>query len=124
VWKPRYNQFGVPERNRKALREINDQITRLAPAILGAEPKQAVTLATEPKAKVAVLAREHDGHLSLFAVNYDEMLKATRVTFTVPGLAAGTEVTVVDEGRTLRSANGGFADAFEPLAVHIYRIAR
>ncbi len=29
VWKPSYHQFGVPEENRAALREINAQITRL-----------------------------------------------------------------------------------------------
>ena len=34
VWKPAYHQFGVPEENRTALREIIAQITRSASAIL------------------------------------------------------------------------------------------
>ncbi len=34
----------------------------------------------------------------------------------------GTQVIVVDENRTLRSEAGTLADAFEPLAVHVYEI--
>ena len=44
VWKPSYQQFGVPEENRQALRRMNDQITRLAPAILGQPPKRSVAI--------------------------------------------------------------------------------
>ena len=122
VWKPSYHQFGVPEENRRALRAINGQIARLAPAILAAAPPQAATIRSPESAKLDVLTRQHDGSLYLFAVNYDERLKKATATIAVPGLAAGAAVEVVDEGRTLRSGAGSFADAFEPLAVHIYRI--
>lgn len=67
---------------------------------------------------------ETGGGLYLFAVNYDEKLKKAQVTFTVPGLAAGTDVTVVDEDRTIRSGANSFVDAFAPLGVHIYRVGR
>ena len=122
VWKPSYHQFGVPEENRRALREINDQITRLAPAILGEPPKRPVKIEPEGDAKLALLAKEHDGALYLFAVNYDERQVAAEATLSIAGLPAGTEVTVLDEHRTLRSAAGSFRDTFDPLAVHLYRV--
>ncbi|MDP6524201.1 MAG: hypothetical protein QGI24_03870 [Kiritimatiellia bacterium] len=121
IWKPGYNQFGVPEANRKALREINDQITRLTPEILGAQPKQRVSL-DSGGVKVDMMARRGGKDLTVFAVNYDEQLKKSEVKFMVPGLKAGAEVGVVDENRTIRSGAGSFTDSFEPLAVHIYRI--
>lgn len=132
VWKPAYHQFGVPEANRQAIREINEQITRLAPAILGAAPKQAVAIAAQGDTKLDLLAREGpstspaagpDG-LYLFAVNYDERLREATATIKVEGLAAGTTVSVVDEGRTLKADAGSFTDAFAPLAVHIYKLPR
>jgi len=121
VWKPAYKQFGVPEENQKALRAINEQLARLAPAILSDSPARRVTIGAEG-AKLAALARAHEGRLHVFAVNYDERLKEATATFAVEGLAAGTEIAVIDEGRTIRSEGGSFRDAFEPLAVHLYRI--
>jgi len=122
IWKPSYKQFGVPDANRKALREINEQITRLAPAILGKQPKHSVTVKADSDAKIDVMTREHDGQLYVFAVNYDERLLKANATITVPGLDSGTEVVAIDESRTIRSDAGGFTDSFDPLAVHIYRI--
>jgi len=124
VWKPSYHQFGVPEENRKALRQINDQITRLAPAILGQEPKRPVAVKAADQLKLAAMAREHDGDLYVFAVNYDERQVDAKATVAVDSLPAGTEVTVIDEDRTVRSGAGSFTDAFAPLAVHLYRIAQ
>ena len=123
IWKPSYDQFGVPEENRKALREINDQITRLAPAILSETAKQAVTIRADGDVKLAVLARQHGGELWLFAVNYDERLLRAEAVVSVEGLEAGTTVTAVDEERTIEADTGAFGDIFEPLAVHVYRVA-
>jgi len=122
IWKPGYSQFGVPAENRKAIREINDQITRLAPAILAKPAAKKVTIAGEGGVKLDLLARQGDGGLYLFCVNYDERAKATRGCVRVEGLPAGTAVEVVDENRTTQSAAGEFADEFAPLAVHVYRI--
>lgn len=122
IWKPSYQQFGVPNENRKALRDINDQITRLAPAILGRAPRRAATIQADGEAKLAIMAREHDGSLYLFAVNFNERLVEAKATIAVELLPAGSEVVVIDEGRTLRSAAGLFTDTFSPLAVHLYRI--
>ena len=124
VWKPSYHQFGVPQANRDALRQINEQITRLAPAILGATPQRAASIAAEGGAKLDLLARDGPDGLYLFTVNYDERLKAAKATLQVEGLAAGSEVAVVDENRTLKADAGFFTDTFAPLAVHIYRVAK
>jgi len=124
VWKPSYHQFGVPEENREALRKINEQITRLAPAILGQTPRRPVAIEAQEEVKLDVMAREHEGNLYLFAVNYDERLRPATATLKVPGLAASTKVEVVDESRTIPAAAGAFEDSFEPLDVHIYRIGK
>ena len=134
IWKPSYNQFGVPKENREALAEINAQITRLTPAILANPPEQAMTVKTEGGVKVAAMAREHDGSLHIFAVNYDERSRSTRATFQVNGLKPGVFVEVVDEPepgidiaaddewRSIEAEAGQFQDTFAPLAVHIYRL--
>ena len=124
VWKPAYHQFGVPEENRKALRAINDQIVRLAPAILGDAPRRPVTIRADNDAKLAALARQHAGKLYVFAVNYDERLVATQGTIRVEGLRPDATVVVVDEDRSVVSEAGSFSDAFEPLAVHIYQVGQ
>ncbi|MCX8038708.1 MAG: hypothetical protein N3D11_16970 [Candidatus Sumerlaeia bacterium] len=123
IWKPSYQQFGVPPENRKALREINDQITRLAPAILGNPPKRAVKISCDGgDVKLDVMAKEKDGDLYLFCVNYDERAIPARAIVAVEGLDAGASIEVVDEARSLQSNAGSFADLFAPLAVHIYRL--
>lgn len=123
VWKPAYRQFGVPDENRKALRAINSQITRLAPAILGASAKRAVSLKAEGAARIDMMAKETGDTLSIFAVNYgDEAAGDAKAAIAVAGLAAGQQVTVVDEGRTITAQAGSFSDTFQPLGVHIYQI--
>lgn len=122
VWKPSYHQFGVPEENQKALRRINDQITRLAPVILGQQAKPRVTIKTTEGVKLAAMAREHQRDLYVFAVNYDERHVDAKATITVESLPADTEIIVIDEQRSIRSGAGSFADTFAPLAVHFYRV--
>ena len=121
VWKPSYKTFGVPAENREALRKINEQITRLTPAILAPAAKERVSVAAG-EVKVALLAKQHEGQRYLFAVNYDGRMKKTTATVNIDGLPDGAEVTVIDESRTIRSRPGSFQDVFEPLAVHVYRI--
>jgi hypothetical protein len=123
VWKPSYKQFGVPEENQRELRRTNEQIARLAPAILSAAPSPRVRIAAvEGDVKLDAIARSHGGDLYLFAVNYDERAMPARATIEVEGLPAGAEVEVIDESRTLRAAAGALGDDFEPLGVHVYRV--
>ena len=121
VWKPSYKQFGVPNENREAIRKINDQITRLASAILAPPSKTKVDITAEG-AKLAAIARQHEGRLYVFAVNYGGEMQRTAGTVQVENLPEGAEVTVIDENRVIRSQAGSFGDTFEPLAVHLYQI--
>ncbi len=122
IWKPAYKQFGVPPENVEAMKQINDQIAELAPVLLSGPAKMDATIELTDGLKGDIMAREHDGWLYLFAVNYDSRQAAGRATIRVEGLRAGTEVEVVDEGRVITAGNGTFLDPFAPLAVHIYRM--
>ena len=122
IWKPQYSQFGVPENNRRALREINHQITKLAPAILGQPFPQAVSVKASGNTMLDIMARRLGQDLYLFAVNYDQGARPTKAAISVPGLAAGTKIEVVDEARSLQADPGSFVDEFAPLAIHIYRL--
>jgi len=122
IWKPEYSQFGLPPENVVALKQINDQITRLAPVLLGPASQREAEIELEGELKADVMARERDGALYLLCVNYDASDKGGQGRITVGGLKAGTQVEVVDEGRAVTAQDGSFTDAFEPLGVHIYRI--
>jgi hypothetical protein len=37
-------------------------------------------------------------------------------------LTANTQVTVLDEDRTIEATSGTFTDAFQPWDVHLYRL--
>lgn len=123
IWKPAYSQFGVPPENVAAMKQLNDQITRLSPVLLTADSKREVRITLAGDLKAAVLAKEHNGALYLFCVNCDPHDKGGLATLSLAGLKAGTEIEVVDEGRKLTAAEGSFTDDFSPLAVHIYKIA-
>ena len=96
--------------------------TRLAPAILSDPVKVDVAITLENQLKADIMAKEYDGHIYLFAINYDSAAKSGRATIEVSGLEAGTTIELVDEDRTITAAGGTFTDDFGPLAVHIYKI--
>ena len=118
VWKPKYEQCRIPEENQQALREVNAEVTDLAPVILGAA-LEGVTCESPGDLPVDVTAREADDATYIFAVN---LLREERAaTFTVPGLTAGAKVEVLGEGRVLEAADGSFSDTFGELDVHLYK---
>lgn len=124
VWKPSYSQFGVPEENQVALQQINEQLTRLAPAILSVRENEHLDVTAPPGSRVAAFLTRHAGSAYVFAVNYDPQLRTVSVRFALKGLPPTPDamVEVVDENRTLRLRDRAFEDEFAPLAVHIYRI--
>ena len=66
-------------------------------------------------------AKTFDGLTYLFAVG---MRKGeTKATFTVKNQSGDRTVEVLGENRTLTAKDGVFTDAFQPYAVHIYRIS-
>ena len=113
--------IGVPEENREALRKINEQITRLTPAILGRSFPRSVTIAGGG-VKLTALAKQHGGQLYIFAVNFDERLRKANATVDIESLPANSKVTVIDENREILCQAGSFRDTFGPLAVHIYKV--
>lgn len=112
----------MPAANREALTPLNAQLTHLTPAILGDKPDQTICMRGENAVKLDALARNLDGDLYVFAVNYDQALRKTPATVAANGLPAGTKVIVVDDDGTVTSEKGFFVDVSELLAVRMYRI--
>lgn len=121
-FKPSFSEHGLDAARHAELKTLNEQITRLAPAILAADAAAQPVLAIEGGLATSLLAKSHQGQLVIFAQNVDMERRGGRGTVTVKGLKAGTIVEVVDEGRTIAAGDGNFADTFGPLAVHIYRM--
>jgi hypothetical protein len=125
------------------LKRLNEQIARLAPALL-AEPAGGAQGQAKYGMKLAgpggelpchFKATALDGSLWIFAQNTDlgkdpkdfkqfEQItpRTGKAAFTVAGLKAGTKIEVVDENRTILADADGFADDFGPLAEHVYKI--
>jgi hypothetical protein len=121
-FKPTFSEHGLDDARHAELKALNEQITRLAPAILSAEAPVATKLVLENALATSLLAREHQGQLYLFAQNIDMQRRSGLGTVTVAGLKAGTAIEVVDENRTITAGDGTFTDHFAPLAVHVYRM--
>lgn len=75
-------------------------------------------------------AREYEKYLYIFAVNTAQELGAAddggkactvEVEFG-PVSSVSSEVHVISEGRTINLSGGYFADSFEPLGTHIYKV--
>jgi hypothetical protein len=124
IWKPEYKQFGVPPENVRAMRQINEQISGLAPVILSGDADVKANIRIDGGLSADIMARNHGGYLYLFAISYDPRQTAGGAVIEVEGLERGAKIDVVDENRTLEAADGTFTDEFGPLDVHIYRIAR
>ena len=118
---PTLKEFGVPPENQVALKQINAQVTRLTPVIVAPDSQRKVAV-DSGGVRLVWLAKDGAEALTIFAVNDDGRFKEGTAAFSVPGLKAGTEVSVVDENRNLRAEAGRFLDTFAPMAVHIYQI--
>ncbi|MBP5321263.1 MAG: hypothetical protein J6334_09745 [Kiritimatiellae bacterium] len=115
----------TPERW-KAICDLAGRLSELSPVLVERTPEQVpparVTQgpALDPLGKnpsVTHLLKRHGDACYLFAVNAAP--EEVAVQFTVPERAG--EVEVLYEGRRFVFREGGFADTFQPFAVHIYR---
>lgn len=115
-WTPSYSQFRVSAAVQHEMRRTDSQIKNFTGPLLG--PSAPVHgAAMSPGASVNFIARRYNGATYVFAVN----LRRAPVVYHFGGaVLAHHRVSVFDERRSLRSGNGGFADRFGPLAVHIY----
>ncbi|MGD8240573.1 MAG: hypothetical protein PVH68_18605, partial [Armatimonadota bacterium] len=112
-WEP-YRQADISEELQAEMKRTNRQLAELAPAIVGpdAEPIAHEDLEGGP---VQTLTKEHAGVRYVFAVNTTREPARVRFRF-----AAGAQVEVYEEERTVRLDGDGFEDSFAPLGVHIY----
>ena len=124
AWFPSFKEFAPTPEMQNELKRLNEQITRLAPAILADPAKQQVSISLAGNLQADLMAKQHEGALYLFANNLDMARKSGVATIKVEGLKKGTKVEVIDEGREVVADDGSFADEFGPLAVHLYRIAQ
>ena len=107
----------------QAVTALNQQITRLAPVLNSPTIAEGASVSSDDEnIPVAVMMKRHEGATYLFAVAM--RAGTTGATFAIPGLEGQKTVEVLDENRTLASANGVFVDRFEPYEVHLYRIDR
>ncbi len=140
AWEPEFTEFAPTEEMQEELKRLNEQITRLAPAILAPPTDREIAMAIpttmEPDMGSRFLATEYEGDLYIFAQNTDLGPEAEQAgqfdpispregvaRIRVEGLEAGTEIEVVDEDRTITAGDGEFRDGFDPLGERIYRIS-
>ncbi len=107
-----------------AMIQLNREVQHLKPALFALEMDPEVkagSLATERN--VRWLAKQHDGKLTLVAVNRSLQPVDAVWSLDAAGIAGGTRVDVLFEDRTLRTdSTGRLSDRFEPLARHVYQI--
>ncbi len=137
-FQPDYQPFAPIEAMQDELRRLNAQLTRLSPAILAAPADAKIEMTLDNGGlKCHMMATQHAGAIYIFAQNIDlgpgaerrEQFapispRPARATFTIPGLAAGSKIEVVDEHRTIEADAGQFSDEFPSLRKRVYRIDR
>jgi hypothetical protein len=94
------------------------KLARVISAPLATEPVKAPSDGGQVMASTKLV----EGKTVVLSVNV--LGEKARARIAVAGLAKGTEVEVLEEGRTLSAGDGVIEDAFEPYQEHIYRITR
>lgn len=102
-----------------ALTRINRELRELSP-LLNSQSYRFTPVSSNAALSVrAVLKRSGSEHY-LFSANATDA--ATTARFSLSGLRDVTRIEVIGEGRNLAPSSGSFEDAFEPYAVHLYRL--
>jgi hypothetical protein len=126
-WKPRFNESALlsnPEML-AAVTAINRQIARLAsvlnsPAIENGARVSCPASSTTESVPIAIMEKHENQALYLFAVQ--QYGHSATAEFSIKNASNLETVDVLGENRTLTATNGAFSDAFQPWAVHLYRI--
>jgi hypothetical protein len=134
AWQPDTVTFRPTPEMQAEMKRLNNQITRLAPAILADPAKLKITMTLENGMNCQFKATQYDGQIYIFAQNidlgpgaeknkqYDPISpRGGKATFTIDKLKAGTRIEVIDENRTIKAGKAGFTDDFAPLTEHIYK---
>jgi hypothetical protein len=107
------------EATASALTRINSELTQLASA-LNSQSYAMKPQSSNGAVPVRAVTKNLGGARYVFAVVMAD--DATTAAFPLPGLAEGSSVEVIGEGRNLTASKGRFEDAFAAYAVHLYRI--
>jgi hypothetical protein len=104
-----------------ALKDINAQVTALAPVLNSPPVGNGVTVQSSTSTiPVDTRLSRYGGATYLFAA---EMRSgSTTATFTLRDFPATASAEVIGETRTIPVANGAFSDAFQSYGVHLYRV--
>ena len=119
-WYPSFSEPGIfryPEIV-AAVKEINTQITELAPVLNSPTIENGAQVSSSVEVKTMV--KNHEGNVYLFSVAMRDT--ATVATFTIPGLPTTTTAEVLGEDRQITVNNGQFQDSFDGYGVHLYKI--
>ena len=122
-WEPKFNEAALLSDTQMydAVSRINHRIAALAPVLNS--PTVAEGAKAQPanaQAPIATMVKKHEGSVYLFAV----AMRGTQTCakLSIQGLSGRKTVEVLDEDRTLESADGVFEDDFQPWDVHLYRV--
>jgi hypothetical protein len=104
-----------------ALKDINAQVTALAPVLNSPPVANGVTVQSSTSTNpVDTRLARYGGATYLFAA---EMRGgSTTATFTLRDFPATASAEAIGETRTIAVANGVFSDTFDSYGVHLYRI--
>jgi hypothetical protein len=98
---------------------LNRQITELAPILKSPNLPTAAAKCDNPAVPVATMMKDVGGAIYLFAAAMRE--GTTGAKFALP-TNSGTEVEVLGESRTIKTADNAFTDRFGLWDVHLYRV--
>ena len=124
-WQPKFDEAALLSDGAMlaSVTKINRRIQALAAILNSPTVAGGVTVTSaDAEAPVAVMMKRDQESTYVFAVMMRD--RSTRAEFAVSALTGVQRVDVLDEDRVLESADGVFADDFEPWDVHLYRIGR
>lgn len=127
-WFPYHS--GTPAENYPVMTQFVDQITRLAPAVLGPElDNRLVTIAPEGGARIDHMVRVYNDTLFVFTVRVSESNTSGQsigsqqnATITLPTAVTASSATVFEENRTVSISSHAITDTFNVNSVHIYKV--
>ncbi len=122
VFAPQFSSFAVTPENQEALKKINAEVTALTPQLLAPEAKQQPVFTIDGGLESLAHATSDGTRTTVIALNLDGKYRSGSGTIQLPGLKAGTEITVYGESRVIKAEDSQWKDNFAPLAVHIYLI--
>jgi len=119
-WYPSFREdaiFRYPE-IAQGVKELNAQITELAPVLNSDTIENAVTVTSTVPIKVMV--KKYENKTYIFAVAMQN--SNTVGNFSIDGFTGNTTAAVLGEGRLVEVNNGQFSDSFTGYGVHLYSI--